>query len=419
MRPLQPLKSVATLLVSNVDKTTVEGEVGVRLCNYVDVYYNDHITNSLPFMEATASAEQVATFGLRQGDVLFTKDSETADDIAVPAYVPADLPGVVCGYHLAIARPRAGAIDGRYLHWALASRFAREQFTVAATGVTRFGLRQDEIRAVKVPVPDLTTQRAIADYLDTETARIDALIAKKQRMIELLVARRLSAMEESLGGGRGAAAYLVGSEATLHRAVPLKRLLSATIAGGTPDSNDSDYWADEQEGVAWVAIGDMADCSTTTGTARRLTPAGLAASRLRVAPAGTLLFAMYASLGKLTVTAMPCVWNQAIIGLVPDQTKADAEYVALWLEALRPHLPLLARSTTQDNLNAEQVRSLPIPLITVEEQRRLVLRLLPVLQQLSTARSVLERQIDLLREHRQALITAAVTGELVIPGVAA
>jgi type I restriction enzyme S subunit len=311
------------------------------------------------------------------------------------------------------------ANDARFVRWCLRSAHSIAHWDAAVGGATFRALNLAPLAETPVPLLPRSRQTAIADYLDTETARIDALIAKKQRIIELLVVRRLSTIEECLGGGRGAASYLVGSEATSHRAVPMKRLLSDTIAGGTPDSNDSDYWTDEHEGIAWVAIGDMADCSITTDTAKRLTPVGLAASRLRVAPAGTLLFAMYASLGKLTVTAVPCVWNQAIIGLIPDRTKADAEYVALWLEALRPHLALLARSTTQDNLNAEQVRSLPVPLITVEEQRRLVLGLLPVLQQVSAARSVLERQIELLREHRQALITAAVTGKLELPGVAA
>ena len=92
-----PLKHLAQIMVSNVDKKAVEGELAVRLCNYVDVYKHDAITDELPFMDATASMEQIARFTLHAGDVLITKDSETAEDIAVSAYVPKDLPGVVCG----------------------------------------------------------------------------------------------------------------------------------------------------------------------------------------------------------------------------------------------------------------------------------------------------------------------------------
>jgi type I restriction enzyme S subunit len=124
--------------MSNVDKKTVSGERSVRLCNYTDVYYNERITAELPFMEATASVDQIARFGLRAGDVLLTKNSETPDDIAVPAYVVADLPDVVCGYHLALLRP-GREVDGRYLFWALSSRSSREQFSASANGITRFG----------------------------------------------------------------------------------------------------------------------------------------------------------------------------------------------------------------------------------------------------------------------------------------
>ena len=163
------LKHLASIAVSNVDKKTASDEQSVRLCNYTDVYYNERITPDLPFMEATASADQIERFGLRAGDVLLTKDSETSDDIAVPAYVVADLPGVVCGYHLALLRP-GQEVDGRYLFWALTSRSSREQFSASANGITRFGLRYDSFGEVRVPLPPIAEQRAIADYLDRETA---------------------------------------------------------------------------------------------------------------------------------------------------------------------------------------------------------------------------------------------------------
>ena len=136
------LKHLARITVSNVDKKTASDEQSICLCNYTDVYYNERITADLPFMEATASADQIDRFGLRGGDVLLTKDSETPDDIAVPAYVDADLPGVVCGYHLALLRPSPD-VDGRYLFWALTSRSSREQFSALANGITRFGIRYD------------------------------------------------------------------------------------------------------------------------------------------------------------------------------------------------------------------------------------------------------------------------------------
>ncbi|MEK8227329.1 hypothetical protein NKG05_16395 [Oerskovia sp. M15] len=83
----------------------------MRLCNYTDVYRNDSITDSMTFMEATASPEQIERFRIRVGDTLITKDSETADDIGIPSYVRYEADDLICGYHLAIVRPDPGAAD--------------------------------------------------------------------------------------------------------------------------------------------------------------------------------------------------------------------------------------------------------------------------------------------------------------------
>ena len=198
--PLTTLKAIATIRVSNVDKKTVDGEVPIRLCNYVDVYYHNKITQELAFMKATANREQVAAFTLRAGDVLFTKDSELADDIAVPAYVPSDLPGVVCGYHLAVARPRPSVVEGRYLFWALASSFAREQFSVAAKGVTRFGLRQSEMGDVRLPVPPIPEQRRIIELLDKSAVGSGALSDTLGRQVGLLRERRQALITAAVTG---------------------------------------------------------------------------------------------------------------------------------------------------------------------------------------------------------------------------
>jgi type I restriction enzyme, S subunit len=137
------LKHVADIRVSSVDKKTTAGDPEVRLCNYTDVYYNERITGALAFMAATATEDQRATFRLKQGDVVLTKDSETADDIGVSALVAEDVPDLVCGYHLAVVRARTGRTVGRYLRWVIASTVARQQMSAAATGVTRFGLRAE------------------------------------------------------------------------------------------------------------------------------------------------------------------------------------------------------------------------------------------------------------------------------------
>ena len=109
---IKKLKQACQVFPSNIDKKSYEDETPTLLCNYTDVYYNETITKNMSFMAATASADQIVKFTLRAGDTIITKDSETADDIAIAAYVPEDLPGIVCGYHLSMVRPFPGT-NGR------------------------------------------------------------------------------------------------------------------------------------------------------------------------------------------------------------------------------------------------------------------------------------------------------------------
>jgi len=138
---LERLKHCAEVFPSNVDKKSVDGQVPVKLCNYTDVYYNDTIGGELGFMLATATKEQAMRFELQQGDVVFTKDSESADDIGVAAYVSKRLPGVVYGYHLSIARANRAAI-GEFLKQYFDSQETKSYFAVSANGLTRVGLGQ-------------------------------------------------------------------------------------------------------------------------------------------------------------------------------------------------------------------------------------------------------------------------------------
>jgi type I restriction enzyme S subunit len=171
------LDSVADIMFSNVDKHTIEGEIPVRLCNYVDVYKNERITSVIDFMEASAEQREIEKFQIRQGDVLATKDSEEADDIAIPALVAEDLPGVICGYHLALIRPRSKRITGDFLAWLHRSKQFRAQYEAKAVGVTRFGLSQYAFRSALIPVPSIEEQVRINRYLDQSCAAIDSVAA--------------------------------------------------------------------------------------------------------------------------------------------------------------------------------------------------------------------------------------------------
>lgn len=175
-------RNVVRLLVSNVDKHTLPGEITVRLCNYVDVYKNDRITEHLHFMTASASQAEIDRFLLKREDVVITKDSESWNDIGVPALIEYVAPDFVCGYHLAILRPRTEVICGDYLFRATLSHGVSYQYQVLSTGVTRYGLSYDAIKKVVLPIPPLEEQRTIARFLDYADARISKLFQLYRRI---------------------------------------------------------------------------------------------------------------------------------------------------------------------------------------------------------------------------------------------
>ena len=193
------LRTLVEMRVSNVDKHTKEDEFPIRLCNYVDVYKNDLITQAMPFMSATASRDEIQRFRLERDDVLITKDSETWDDIGVPALVAEPADDLISGYHLALFRPYT-VILGAYLARTLQSKAVAHQFHVRANGVTRYGLTHVGIQSVQIPLPPPPEQRAIVEYLDKTIADIEATIDLSQRQIELLQEYRTKLIADVVTG---------------------------------------------------------------------------------------------------------------------------------------------------------------------------------------------------------------------------
>ncbi len=197
---LEKLKFFSEVRNSNVDKTIVDDEEPVWLCNYTDVYYNDRITPDIEFMQGSATEAEIEKFRLKRGQVIITKDSEGWNDIGIPALVTEDMPDVLCGYHLSVFEPGT-ELDGGFLAWLCRSEPLNDQFKTAANGVTRFGLGQYPMKNAFVALPPLETQRRIARFLDEKTARIDGLIEKKRALLDRLAEKRQALITRAVTKG--------------------------------------------------------------------------------------------------------------------------------------------------------------------------------------------------------------------------
>ena len=162
------LADIAKIEISGVDKKTKDGEVLVRLCNFVDVYYNWAVTKEKAkvFMTASAKQAEIDKCSIGKGMVAITKDSETRDDIGVATYIADDFEDVLLGYHCALITPNPAIVDGKYLNAFMHTRYIQKYFENNASGSgQRYTLSNDTISNIPVLLPSIEEQHTIGKLL--------------------------------------------------------------------------------------------------------------------------------------------------------------------------------------------------------------------------------------------------------------
>jgi type I restriction enzyme M protein len=413
-REVTVLKHVADVRVSNVDKKSYAAELPVRLCNYTDVYYGEALSAAhKQYMEATASAVQCRKFLLVAGDTVLTKDSETADDIGVSAFIAESAADFVCGYHLAILRPDRDLIEPKYLFWLTRSTPVRDQMSIAATGVTRFGLRTESLASVSFALPTLHEQRRIADFLDDQIGFLDRAIELRQRHVLLAREAWIATMDAEVRGLDGIATRLAGGwlgQINEKWAVSTIGRLAITYAGaGFPP----EFQGEDSGDLPFLKVADLA-AQNPKGevVAAKNYVSGSTALRLgaRVVPPGTILFPKVGAAlltNSRALLSTRAVMDNNVMGVQPRG--GDPRYWRYLM--LRIDLGELANPGPVPSINDGQVRALRVPVPSLEEQRRIADTLDHRAEAVAETNYALTRSSVLLIERKHALITAAVTGE--------
>ena len=415
--PLLPLKRLSAIRSSNVDKVVEDNEIPIRLCNYVDVYYNDQIHPALEFAAGSAKQSEIDRFGLRPGDVLITKDSETPDDIAVPALVVQGADDLVCGYHLALLRPNPSRLNGTFLFYALKSRPLQAAFSVLAQGITRFGLTLNGIGSVPVPLPDLLTQKAIAEFLDRETARIDQLIEKKQRMVKVLGEKLAAQLQYTVLAGaklsRNPEGDWLSDLSNDWRLFPIKHMVRI-VGGATPSKEREDYWIGP---IPWVSPKDMKR-DTISATSHCISEMALANSPVSIVPKGAVLIVVRGMiLARLVpVCRLGCnaTINQDMKALTSRGNIISNHYLHRMLQGFQDVIMSFVDEAAHGTktLRSDRFFSLKFPVPPFELQTNLVVEYDKQKRLMDAIIEKIESSIYRLREFRSALITAAVTGQI-------
>jgi type I restriction enzyme S subunit len=341
----------------------------------------------------------------------------------VPAYVRDTAEDLVCGYHLTILRAHKKNCRGDFLFWALQSKGVQEAFAVAASGITRYGLGQEGIKGLSLHLPDLATQKQIADFLDTETARIDALIEKKKQVLASVVGARFSTISRALSVGLDDNAPLIETDSPYLPKIPagwriwrLKHLarvrggmtLGRTLPEGTSVIT-TPYLRVANVQAGWVDLFDVAEIDVTETEIKRFS--------LR---RGDVLMNEGGDNDKLGRGAVwhapfePCL-NQNHVFCVRPSDLRYSDWISMATNAryARDFFYLHSnQSTNLASISKTNVEKLPIAVPPPEEMRAVLDQLNARLDRFTAITEKVTTSINRLREYRAALITAAVTGQI-------
>jgi type I restriction enzyme S subunit len=183
--------------------------------------------------------------------------------------------------------------------------------------------------------------------------------------------------------------------------------LAQVQSGGTPSRSNKDYW---NGNIPWVKISDIKEIYVDV-TTEFITEEGLKNSSARIFPKGTILFTIFATLGKIGILNIDAATNQAIAGITPSKF-IDDKYLTYSLIDLSNSISEYGKGVAQKNINQAILKDTLIPLPPLEEQNRIVAKLDTLFSQLENIKTSMEKIPVLLKNFRQQVLTQAVTGKL-------
>jgi type I restriction enzyme, S subunit len=256
-------------------------------------------------------------------------------------------------------------------------------------------VKKSDLVGVCLPVPPIHEQRVIAEALndvDALLAKLDALIAKKRDL-------KQAAMQQLLTGQT----RLWGFDGKWE----VKRLgdIAEMGSGGTPPSSVPAYYDGD---IPWVSISDMTKGGKIIlSTDRNLTNEGFANSATQMFPVGTVLYAMYASLGECSVAGISLCSSQAILGIRP-KNNLDKDFLYYHLTSLKPVVKAMGQHGTQANLNKGIVQDFQLRLPPLSEQTAIA----EVLSDMDAEIAALQSRREKTHSLKQGMMQELLTGRI-------
>lgn len=304
-----------------------------------------------------------------------------------------------------------------FVHHLLRSYNFQEEFYRFGKGIVAdlWSTRYAEMKGISIPLLPIAEQISIANFLDRETARIDNLIAEKQNFINLLKEKRQALISHVVTKGLDPKAKMKESgiewigEVPEHWEVKSYRYACKIYRGkfGHRPRNDPTLYDGE---YPFIQTGDIARARKTIESYKQtLNENGIKVSQKF--PAGTLVMAIAANIGVTAILGFEAYAPDSVVGFAP-YAGIDLEFLQFSFNAALPALEQTSTQSTQANLNIERVAALKGVFPPHDEQVEIVDFLEKESARIDKLLDEVGVSIELLNEHRTALISAAVTGKI-------
>ena len=188
----------------------------------------------------------------------------------------------------------------------------------------------------------------------------------------------------------------------------LKYCVNKFGGGGTPESSNDEFY-DDEHGVNWVAIGDMSTNQYVESTDRKVTELGIKDKQLTIYPKGTVIYSIYATIGKVAELKAPSTINQALLAIIENKEILNKNYLKKYLNFLENIVIAETSTNTQANLNLQKVQNFMICLPPLIEQQRIAEFLDKKCADIDEIIAKTEKQIETLEQYKKSIITEAIT----------
>jgi type I restriction enzyme S subunit len=255
----------------------------------------------------------------RRGDLLIAKAASTGK----VAMVDVEFEFSVWS-PLALISPNLQQIDSRFLFYALISPEVQARIDLLCTFNTQRNISMGDLEQLQVPVPSLSRQRAIADFLDGETAKIKALITKNRQLTDLLAEQRFSTIHDLVTTGIAPSQLSDSGHEWIgcvpsHWSVVKTKFVARLATGHTPSREHPEYWVDCD--TPWFSLADVWQLRSGRqeylgDTSEKISQLGLANSAAVLLPAGTVIVSRTASVGFSGIMPVPMATTQDFVNWV-------------------------------------------------------------------------------------------------------